>query len=137
MVTFVDRAKFRKITALFDITFARRLGGIAGLLGVALGLVLGFDLVNPSPALEKILQVLPNLAVIVWLVGVAAVQSPRGRPGSWGVGAAMAGLSAVTVFNLLLHGAHPNVSDRHKVLLDNRPFRLFNVPWEKVARTDL
>ncbi len=92
--------KDHQITTFFNLTFASRLGGIAGLLGVALGLMLGFGLVIPIPAIQKTLQVLNNLAVVVWLVGIAAIQSPRlGRLGSLGLGAAIAGLSAITVFN--------------------------------------
>ena len=91
MAALIDRGKFHRIAAVSSITFFGRLGGIAGLLGVALGLALGLDLLNPAPSTARILQALSNAAVIVWLVGVAATQSPRlgharvgGRLGSWG-----------------------------------------------------
>jgi len=107
-----------QIIAFFNLTFARRLGGIAGLLAVALGLTLGFGLVIPIPAIQKTLQVLPNLAVVIWLVGIAAIQSPRlSRLGSLGLGAAMAGLSALTVLDLLLQAIDANSGDSGAALL--------------------
>jgi uncharacterized membrane protein len=86
-----------------------RAGGIAGLLGVVLGLALSLGWVVPVPAVEGLLQALPNLAVVVWLIGVAAIQSPRlGRLGSMGLGAATAGLLAIITLNLFQRAAGAN-----------------------------
>lgn len=101
-----------QISTFFNLTFASRLGGIAGLLGVLLSLAVGLGLAIPIPAIQKALQVLPNLAVVVWLAGVAAVQSHRlGRLGSLGLGAAVAGLSALTIFNLLREATDTSSGD--------------------------
>lgn len=72
-------------------TFAGCLGGIAGLLAVALGLALGLGLAIPNPAIQGTLQALPNLAVVVWLADIAAIQMRRlGRLGTLGLCAALA-----------------------------------------------
>jgi uncharacterized membrane protein len=107
-----------RITTVFNLTFASHVGGIAGLLVVVLALVQGFGQAIPIPAVAKTVQVLPNLAVVAWLVGVAAIQWPRlGRLGSLGLGAATAGLSALTVLNLLRGAADASSADWVSALL--------------------
>jgi hypothetical protein len=86
MAALIDRGKSHRITAVSSIPFISRLGGIAGLLGVALGLMLGLDLLNLAPKIAMVLQGLPNLAV-------TPGSRPRGQSlGIPGVGRSHSGL---------------------------------------------
>jgi len=79
-----------------------RLGGIAGLLGVLLGVAQALQLAPSGSAIELILVVLSNLVVILWLVGAYAFQSSRlGRLGRLGWGSLVASLAFIILFNLL------------------------------------
>jgi hypothetical protein len=74
-------------------------------MGVILALVGNFGLATPVPAIEQLLHVLPNLAAVVWLVGVYTLQSPRlGRLGTLGLSAASVSLTAIVIFDLLSLG---------------------------------
>jgi uncharacterized membrane protein len=82
--------------------FASRLGGVVGLLAVALALALGFGLLTPAPAVASILSAVTNLGAVIWLAGIAAIQWHRlGRLGSVGTGAAMVGLAAIVALQLM------------------------------------
>jgi uncharacterized membrane protein len=118
MTTLVDRVKLRQISDNFSIACVSRLGGIAGLFGVALAVAQVLRLAPPVPAIEKVLQILPDLAVIVWLVGVYSFQSHRlGRLGSLGLGAATVGILSITTFNFLRGVAGVNSGDWVSTLL--------------------
>jgi len=102
------------------ITFASRLGGIAGVLAVILAPVLSAGLVKSIPAIERILLPLPNLMAVVWLAGVFAIQSFRlGRLGRLGLGGAMVGLTAITAFNVVQTIAKAGAGSWASALLAN------------------
>ncbi len=114
-----------RVTAFFNKTFFSRLGGAAGLLGLlAIALLfLGFD--RRVPAIADILQNLPNMCVILWLIGIAAIQSPRlSRLGSLGVGTAIIGLSMIIAVKILLKAANVNPDIWVSGLLNNP-----GLPW--------
>jgi uncharacterized membrane protein len=109
LIILIDWNKHHQFTPFLSASFLSRLGGFAGLLGIGLALVQVLRLVIPVPGIEKILQILPNLAAIVWLIGIYAFQSSRlGRLGSLGLGAATVGLSAIIGFNFLQEATGAN-----------------------------
>ena len=85
-----------------EASFAVRVGGVAGLLLVALVVAQILLPTLPNPALERILNTLPLLAVAVWFIGIDAVQRPRlGRLGRLGTAAAITGLMGIAAIDLL------------------------------------
>lgn len=106
--------------ALFNVTPLSRLGGIAGLLGIILALVEILWSAIPVPAIQMTLQILPNLAAMIWLVGVYAFQSPRlGRLGALGLAAALVGILALIIFNLLREVSNFNAASWVVALLNS------------------
>ena len=88
--------------AIFNASILSRVGGVAGLLGVLLGVAQALQLAPSGSAVESILEILPNLVAILWLVGVYAFQSSRlSWLGRLGFGATLAGLAFIIFFNLL------------------------------------
>ena len=107
------------------IIFFIHLGGVAGLLGIILALVQAFKLTASFPTLDAILQVLPNLAAILWLLGIYAFQLPQlGRLGSLGLVSAAIGLLAIIVFGLLEKTSNVSPSSWVNALLSNPA-----IPW--------
>ncbi len=79
-----------------------RLGGVVGLLAVAMALALGFGLLTPVPVVAGILSTVTNLGAVIWLAGIASIQWPRlGRLGRLGFGSAMIGLMMIAALQLL------------------------------------
>jgi uncharacterized membrane protein len=113
-----DWIKHHHPTASINLSLISRLGGIAGLLGIALAVVLEFLLATKAAVIGNILPILPNLALIVWLVGIYAIQSPRlGRLGSLGLSAAIAGCAGLSVLNLLQGIAEAGADNWVSILL--------------------
>ena len=70
MKHFADQIKHHSLSDPISFIFLSRLGGIAGLAAVIFAVVQMFWLADSFPVIEKILLPLPNLAAILWLIGV-------------------------------------------------------------------
>ena len=85
-----------------SIPFVVRLGGIAGLLAVVLAIPITLLASNMDPAPARIISAIPNLGLIVWLIGIRVFQRPLlSRLGSIGAVAAAVGLSGIISLQLL------------------------------------
>lgn len=103
--------------AISNATLLSRLGGIAGLLGVLLGVVQVIELAPSGTVIASALQVLPNLLAILWLVGAYAFQARRlGWLGRLGFGATVAGLAFIILFNLIEEVANKSSAEWVEVL---------------------
>lgn len=87
---------------LSSIPFVVRLGGIAGLLAITLTIPIVVLTSNMDPTPARIISAIPNIGLIVWLIGVRAYQRPLlSRLGSFGAVSAAVGLSGIISLQLL------------------------------------
>jgi uncharacterized membrane protein len=126
MNNYLEPTRSQPPAAFFPTPFISRLGGIAGLLGVLLAFVQGAGLADSIPAVKMILQVIPNLVIVVWLFGVYAFQSPHlGRLGLLGMCASTAGFTIITLFNLIRTAAQAGSASWANILLSSPATTLF------------
>lgn len=85
-----------------SIQFVARMGAIAGLLAVFLAIPIAVAGLKMDPLTARVISIIPNIGVVIWLIGVRAYQHPNlGRLGSAGVISAAVGLIAIMSLQLL------------------------------------
>jgi len=90
-----------KTTQFSSVPFVARLGAVAGLLAVILAIPIAVMGSKMDPATARVISIIPNIGLVIWLIGVRAYQHPHlGRLGSAGATATVVGL--VVLFSLQL-----------------------------------
>ena len=91
-----------KMAQFSTIPFVARLGAVAGLLAVILAIPIAVIGSKMDPATARVISIIPNIGLVIWLIGVRAYQHPYlGRLGFAGATAMVTGLVALFSLQLL------------------------------------